>query len=574
MRSIRSKILMSILLITLLISVAITSIFYGKSAEMVEENYIRILQQRDGQMIDSMDQMMQNVYQITANASCDEALKEHLTAFLSQKKEQDLEKIADILRSFYKQNAAIHSIYLLIPDELTLVTSEDYPVYRQDIRLEEMEAVMENFAVLPGSTILEDLAHDGTHLFSFAEQVADDDGVVRGYVISNISERYLYYNYMAVLDDGVAKEAVLLSRGGQIITSLGGERMGESYGGSKRYEKWISQGETAGMDEENIYIYSTAAFSRCGLFVVTKRSAVLNDLLEIRNYFFEILVLFMLIALVLAWYLTRLMYRPLKELTATIEQIADGDLDARAKIISQDEIGILAEDFNTMIERIEELIQQLIVEENQKKDAELEALQYQITPHFMYNTLNSIKYAAFIKGEKELAGVIGDFVELLQATISKKGAFLTVAEEIHILKNYIRLQEFRYGGDLQVTYEIDSETQSCLIPRLILQPLVENALLHGIDMKEKAGMLLITTETREGVLYLKVVDNGRGMTEEQIELLLTSKAKKTRGLTSIGISNVLQRLKLYYGDGGGLTFDCKGQGTTATVYMPMIENEE
>ena len=106
-----------------------------------------------------------------------------------------------------------------------------------------------------------------------------------------------------------------------------------------------------------------------------------------------------------------------------------------------------------------------------KKDAELEALQYQITPHFMYNTLNSIKYAALIKGEKELGGLIGDFVELLQASINKKGTFISVADELHILKNYIHLQEFRYQGGFDVEYDISQEAYGCYIPRLILQPL-------------------------------------------------------------------------------------------------------
>lgn len=119
-------------------------------------------------------------------------------------------------------------------------------------------------------------------------------------------------------------------------------------------------------------------------------------------------------------------------------------MSLRAEVETGDEIGILCREFNVMLDDIQELIQKVIEEERLKKDAELEALQYQITPHFMYNTLNSIKFAALIRGEKELGGLIGDFVELLQATISKKGTFLTVADEFHILNNYVHLQEFRY----------------------------------------------------------------------------------------------------------------------------------
>ena len=175
-----------------------------------------------------------------------------------------------------------------------------------------------------------------------------------------------------------------------------------------------------------------------------------------------------------------------------MQSIADGEMDTRAEVVSKDEIGLAAEEFNRMLDRIEELIGQLIQEEKKKKDAELEALQYQITPHFMYNTLNSIKCYAMIHNEKEIATVIGDFVELLQTCIRKKGTFLTVAEEIQVLKNYIHLQEFRNGEEYQAAYAIEREAEQCLIPRLILQPLVENALIHGLDLKNTIKFIIDT----------------------------------------------------------------------------------
>jgi len=223
-----------------------------------------------------------------------------------------------------------------------------------------------------------------------------------------------------------------------------------------------------------------------------------------------------------------------------------------------------------MLDYIEALIAQVIEEEQQKKDAELEALQYQITPHFMYNTLNSIKFAAFLKGEKELAGLIGDFVELLQASINKKGSFLSVADEIHILKNYIHLQDFRYQGSFRVKYEISEEAYRCYIPRLILQPLVENALLHGIDIKRQTGKIWISGNVSEGKLILIVKDNGRGMTKEQIRDLFNSHAKKTNGLSAVGIPNVKERLELYYGTQGGMEYVSSGNGTEVTVFLPAI----
>ena len=260
----------------------------------------------------------------------------------------------------------------------------------------------------------------------------------------------------------------------------------------------------------------------------------------------------------------------LRSMTGTIEKVGEGDLSLRTEVTTADEIGTLGKEFNHMLDYIEDLIAQVIEEEQQKKDAELEALQYQITPHFMYNTLNSIKFAAFLKGEKELAGLIGDFVELLQASINKKGSFLSVADEIHILKNYIHLQDFRYQGSFQVEYEISEEAYRCYIPRLILQPLVENALLHGIDIKRQTGKIWISGKVKEGELILIVKDNGRGMTEVQIRDLLGSREKKTKGLSAVGVPNVKERLELYYGEKGGMKYDSSSNGTIVTVFLPAI----
>ena len=251
-----------------------------------------------------------------------------------------------------------------------------------------------------------------------------------------------------------------------------------------------------------------------------------------------------------------------------MREVSNGDLETRIEIASGDEIEVLAGEFNRMLEKIETLIQQLLDQEQKKKDAELEALQYQITPHFMYNTLNAIKCAALIHGERELGGVLDDFIELLQACVSKKGAFLTVAEDIHILERYIRLQEFRFDGQFSIQYKIEPAARDCLVPRLVLQPLVENALFHGLDRKRQDGRLVIRAVTEDGRLYLCVQDNGRGMTAEQIDQLLHSEVRKTRGLTAVGVPNVRDRLALYYGDRAGLQYESGGTGTTAIIYLP------
>lgn len=567
-RSIRSKVLIAITGITLLTAAAMAFVFYGRSSRMIEENYITVLSQRTRLLTDTVDDMLKNVCNIDIKASCDKEIKEELEQYLNDKDEKRLNNISTRLRTFSKMNQAISSMYLVIPGERRVVTTLDYPVYRSGLKEDNLRQFETLCGKNGGPAIMDDLVHSKDKLLQFTEKVTGEDGQVIGYLCANIEEQNLRYDY---LEDPSNQELgqIELIEDGRIIAAREQSRMGNKFP-VKKYKNFISHSEVTGADKENIYIYCEGSFSGCGIFASVKRSAVLGDLAQMRKYVFGVAAVFGLIAMLAAIYISRIVYKPVRKLMTAMQSIADGEMDTRAEVVSKDEIGLAAEEFNRMLDRIEELIGQLIQEEKKKKDAELEALQYQITPHFMYNTLNSIKFAAFLKGEKELAGLIGDFVELLQASINKKGSFLSVADEIHILKNYIHLQDFRYQGSFQVEYEISEEAYRCYIPRLILQPLVENALLHGIDIKRQTGKIWISGKVKEGELILIVKDNGRGMTEAQIRDLLGSRAKKTKGLSAVGVPNVKERLELYYGEKGGMKYDSSSNGTIVTVFLPAI----
>lgn len=567
-RSIRSKVLIAITGITLLTAAAMAFVFYGRSSRMIEENYITVLSQRTRLLTDTVDDMLKNVCNIDIKASCDKEIKEELEQYLNDKDEKRLNNISTRLRTFSKMDQAISSMYLVIPGERQFVTTLDYPVYRSGLKEDNLRQFETLCGKNGGPAIMDDLVHSKDKLLQFTEKVTGEDGQVIGYLCANIEEQNLRYDY---LEDPSNQELgqIELIEDGRIIAAREQSRMGNKFP-VKKYKNFISHSEVTGADKENIYIYCEGSFSGCGIFASVKRSAVLGDLAQMRKYVFGVAAVFGLIAMLAAIYISRIVYKPVRKLMTAMQSIADGEMDTRAEVVSKDEIGLAAEEFNRMLDRIEELIGQLIQEEKKKKDAELEALQYQITPHFMYNTLNSIKFAAFLKGEKELAGLIGDFVELLQASINKKGSFLSVADEIHILKNYIHLQDFRYQGSFQVKYEISEEAYRCYIPRLILQPLVENALLHGIDIKRQTGKIWISGNVSEGKLILIVKDNGRGMTKEQIRDLFNSHAKKTNGLSAVGIPNVKERLELYYGTQGGMEYVSSGNGTEVTVFLPAI----
>lgn len=557
LRSIRSKILVGVLSVTLVTAAALSIVFYMKSAAIIQENYIRNLKSRMQQSIDRMGEDLSDIYQNCVKASFHQELISLTERYKDTGKEELLEEVAVQLQEISVRNPMISSVYLIIPEEDLTVTSQEYPVYKRGLPDGLAEEVIRWDTEHMEPAILQDYLHGGNGILTFIEPVISENMQTLGYLLVNVEENRIYYHYLDHLQENGAMETVILSKDGRIIADRQLGNMGKKPESPKEDENTIVRIQV----EEKF----TGAVLRIGI----EQKAVLEDLNQLRVFFLLILLGFSVIALLLASWMSHAMYAPLRKLTKAMEAVGEGNLALRSDVETKDEIGTLSREFNRMLDQVNELIERLIEQERLKKDAELEALQYQITPHFMYNTLNSIKFAALIKGEKEIGALLGDFVELLQASVSKKGVFLTVADELHILENYLNLQRFRYEQQFEVLYEIESRAQSCLLPRLLLQPLVENALMHGIDMKTGNGKLIITARTEGARLILTVEDNGRGMEPGQIQELLESSVKKTSGLSAVGIPNIRDRLKLYYGEEGGIIITSSSDGTAATVFLPV-----
>lgn len=564
-QSIRRKVLLAILMVTIFTSCCIAVVFYFRSASMIEENYTETVYSRMEQTMESFDNFMKELYYRTIEIAGKEELKNEVEEYLKGENADELDKLAEFLREYKKNEDRFSSIYLILPEEQVAVTSEEFPVYKRGISEKEIKEIKESEQKTARPIVMADCVHEGQIQITGIQPVYDEEQKILAYLLLNVEERTLYYQYIDPIYDENMTKALIYDENETVITSLNSKENG------KRCEKEMRLGKNGVFQREKgvIAIGYQGAFSGCQISIAVERNAILRQLRQMQLFLAAIVLAFLFAAVFLAGSLTRAIYRPIKKLTDTVERVGEGDLSLRAEVETEDEIGTLCREFNVMLDDIEELIGKVIEEEQLKKDAELEALQYQITPHFMYNTLNSIKFAALIRGEKELGGLIGDFVELLQATISKKGTFLTVADEFHILDNYVHLQEFRYQGSFRVHYEMEEEAESCYIPRLILQPLVENAILHGIDMKEKNGEIRLKAKVEGKRLRLFVSDNGRGMTKEQIDTLLHSKAKKTNGLSAIGVPNIRERLELYYGEEGGMVYKSSENGTTAEIFLPV-----
>lgn len=286
-----------------------------------------------------------------------------------------------------------------------------------------------------------------------------------------------------------------------------------------------------------------------------------------------IIILFTLISLIMSISISYGITKPLKKLIKSMKLIEKGDLSIRFKTKYNDEIGQLGNGFNNMIGEIERLINDVYITNIRKKEAELNALQAQINPHFIYNTLESIRMMAKINNEPDTAYMISILGNLLRYSIHTRNQVVSLKEEFEHLKNYIILQNHRFENKYELLIDIPEELYNIEIIKLVFQPIVENAIYYAYDSFEGKAVILITAYRRDEMIVFKVEDKGMGMTVKQLESLnesindFTNGKKEKRG---IGLRNVNERIKLYYGENYGVKISSKlKSGTIVKLEIPV-----
>lgn len=238
-----------------------------------------------------------------------------------------------------------------------------------------------------------------------------------------------------------------------------------------------------------------------------------------------------------------------------------------------EEIQELSKAYNTMLERINQYIEERMKIQEEKRNAEIHALQMQINPHYMYNTLASIKWLTWQGDVKKSTAVIDAFISLLRNTISNTDEFVTVEQEVANLKNYVLINQTRYGDAVGVEFYVVDKCKEYLVPKLILQPFVENAFFHAFP-EGMEGEIFVFIKEEKKYLRFDIEDNGVGMDAEQLYTLNNKKDKKSEHFTGIGINNVDDRIKLIYGMDYGINIVSeKDKGTTITILLPRKEKE-
>ncbi len=574
-KSIRTTIVLSFTVLIVSVVLIFATISYSRGEKVVfsiATDYVTQLNEQINRNIDTYISYMENVAQLEIN---NEDVKEYLFTYADAgKKEVIGETISAQFSVLRETRQDIHNIGIIGRDGSYLI-NDRYVTMNENVdyqRMEWFQEALKGNTVLTTSHVQNIVADDYQWVVTLSNGITNPEtGGLEGVffidlnysLISSLCESIDLSNrgYVFIVDD---QGNIIYHPKQQLIYS--GVR-------EENIEEILSNKGGSYLAADGDKIYFTAKSENTGWTVVgvSYKSEMMEQMNETRRMYVVLAILLLVLATVLAVIFSNALTKPIKELRKSMKEVETGNFDIQLEDSdAMNEIGHLQNSFRIMIYKIRQLIENNKAEQEAKRKSELRALQAQINPHFLYNTLDSIIWMAESSKTEEVIQMTSALSKLLRKSISNEDELVTVEREIDYVKEYLTIQKMRYQDKLEYEIHVDEEVLKVPIAKLVLQPLVENAIYHGIKYKEGKGLIQITGFVRGADVVIQIKDNGMGMEEEKLQSILvqTGSADSKR----VGVQNVHSRLQLYYGKDYGVCYESKlGEGTTVSITVPYLQ---
>ena len=418
---------------------------------------------------------------------------------------------------------------------------------------------------------------NGTPVYWFAAGQMLKRGENQGVLLILIDEGLLENLYASTQEQG--GEIYIYDQKGFIVSHSNKKMLG------KQFIDVDYMRNIYGTDQSNMikklgesYMLSTYMDEKTGWTIVEESPAriILGRLNRTYGIMGCLLAAGLILAVAVSVYISRRVSNPLAELSEAMDRFDGHEFTPSPVGNTTQEIGSLQESFNHMAVEISSLMEIIKEREQQKRKLEVNFLRAQINPHFLYNTLFSIRCAVEVGKNSQAAQMLGAFIDLLRSTLAVKDNTVPLQDELETTRKYLVVQKLRYGEKVNYEVEMERGTEHCMVPPLILQPLVENSIFHGLEAKSEGGTVIIESALQGENLLLTITDDGAGMDSETLERARENCRKNVAGNAhSVGMANVHNRIRLNYGERYGLTLESvKGIGTTITLLIPAFIQEE
>lgn len=401
----------------------------------------------------------------------------------------------------------------------------------------------------------------------------------KGIVVLGLNEAKIREQYVQVA--GTQNEVLLIDDSGNILSASNSEwqaKHASELPFAQGYESLISEpGKTHMNSKQWVISHDYSQLTGWHLFIVQEKKHLLAELDQIGILTMLIMIAGFIITIIITWLASSFVTNPLKTLLRSMRKLQMGDFNQRVSFQSYDEIGRLGEGYNSMVVHIKSLIDEVYSMQLKQREAELKALQAQIHPHFLYNTLDTICWTAQKRGQKDIAELVYALSNLFRISLSDGRDVITLQEELELVRNYLFLQQQRFKERLQFEINVvELDTKQIRIPKLLLQPLIENAVIHGIEPLEGQGFIQVYIFAEHGKLKIDIMDNGIGIAGSKLDKLNAELGKITAAHgehpaeLGFALANIKERLLLIYGLAATFSISSvEHKGTLVSMSLPI-----
>jgi len=434
---------------------------------------------------------------------------------------------------------------------------------------------LQNFRLLPPRQQV--YITGGGSVVTFAIRMTGEDGKSKGTLLMDLDPDFLFGKMDSVQLGETGFIFMLDDQGDWIHTSYPEvnsirSKLSSHQTLQEQEGHFIAMSDT---DEKMLVGYSTSSKAGWKVLGVVPFAEVATELKQFQYTLFWMFFLFAILIFIISTFISRAITKPLKKLESSMQHVEKGDFTIQIPVRSRDEIGRLSNKFNHMLKQLQYLKDEVYLADVREyklellsKESEIRALQAQVNPHFLYNTLNTMSCIGEVYEIEPVTLMSRSLAEMFQYSTGTN-MFSSLDKELRHVQAYFQIIQLRYPGSFHCTIDVDETALSFQLPKLILQPLVENAVLHGLVPKEGEGRVIIQVQWDKEMWCITVSDDGVGMGKDQLEELRLNSQTEGGSSEHIGLSNVRQRLLLQYGDTATFTIQSEpNQGTTICIELP------
>lgn len=569
------KVFMILAILITLLSIMTGSIIYNVSRKTITQEIMSLNQSSLRQVSDKLSNTIEEAKVLAETIGSNNRILSTLCEDLGENPAEDSINYSEgILADYVWSNPSHKTLYDAYVIGYNGLSYAAYPSSRYSMKqvmdLPIYQKVMENNGELTLIETTNDENEIGIYRYVFQIGKELKDLISKkpcGFLMIRISENVLFSDYKDLIRRD--KKFLIVDEQGIVLSAKNKNEI------DKKYEYELSDMQITDntyqlVERDNKeYCILTNRIQGTNWYLAEELSiaSMLSPLNRITGYIVGTTSIFIFIIWILQFYFAKKILNPFFILQTKLEKVTCGDLDVSIEVNREDEIGDILMAFNKMVEQLKVQLEMIENKEKQKRLAELDFLRAQINPHFIYNTLSSVRFYIEMGKSEEADEMLLTFSKLLRKTLSRSDEFITIEEEMEILKNYVKLQMIRYPSAFCVDYKVEDSIGNQKIPAFVLQPIVENAIFHGMK-KNKICEIKITAEIENKRIKIGIEDNGNGMNDEQVEQALN----KENHVNGIGIINVNERIKLNYGNDYGLFIKSEeGIGTKVTLWIPKGE---